>query len=322
MMLRNPGLVMLTALAIALLAAVALMVDMASAQTATPTSTPTPTATANPIGIVDQNLIACYKLDEAQAITHPSTGSTVRFDSWRANHLTDNNSVDGAGTGIINGAASFVGANNESLSRPDNADISFSGNTDGFTFSWWMRPDSLAAAQYLISKQAVTAAGSEYFVSLETTGAMSFGVYISDGTLYQIQNAATGITIGNIYFVAVRFDPGNADGTRRYMINVNGTWYQRSSASAAAIYDGTNTLFIGMRGAGTNSSGSAYTGWIDNLIIHDRALSDTEIAHLYNSGYGRGCTELIGARGTPTATATVAATATPNPGLALSLIHI
>src|SRR4030095_5360800 len=97
-------------------------------------------------------LIAYWKMNEA---------SGSRLDSVGTSHLTDVNTV-AQGTGIINGGALYVKANNESLQRAADATIN-AGDID-FTFNFWLQwttdPQSVQGWPIVLGKDSAGTSNS------------------------------------------------------------------------------------------------------------------------------------------------------------------
>lgn len=298
--MRNPGLAMLTALAIALFMAVAILTDMASAQTATPTTTPTPTA--NPAAVVD-DMIACWEMDELEG---------VRYDAFGANHLSDNNTVSSAGAGKTGRAAAMIATNSEYLSVADSAKLSFSGSGDDFTILMWVYQDSSTTGTLIHKGSVTTAPGMEY--EIISYFDRTIAIKLATASVVLSYSAPAWMEQNQWNLVGLRVDQSESDISIIVANTVSGIQYDQNFGGYVSMYDGSGNLCLGALCAA--SIVTYYSGYMDDVMLSDRALSNAEIAWLYNSGYGRSCAEVIGAAGTPTATATVAATATPNPALA------
>lgn len=216
------------------------------------------------------NLIAHWKLNES---------SGTRNDSHGANHLTDNNTV-GSATGKLDGAAQFVAANSEYLSRADNADLS-TGDVD-FTLACWVYLDSKNDNQAILVKDSATAGDREY-------------------TLYY--------DLGVDRFVFVVFRPTDAAVNLKadnFGAPSTGTWYfvtawHDAAADQIGIAINAGTADTVASGGALQASGgaefrlgaSAYSGFesyldgrLDSASLWKRVLTAQERTDLYNSGNG------------------------------------
>jgi hypothetical protein len=246
-------------------------------------------------GLLSDNLVACWDLDEE---------SGTRYDAAGSNDLTDTNTV-GSTVGIIGNAASFIRTNTEYLIRADNADLS--AGAGDFTIALWARPGVAAASHSIISKGS-----TDFLLRWETNlllwyvgnGAGAFGNTVTKSSL----------SIDNWYFVVMWYD--HAGGNLYLSVN--------NDAPGSAVYnagtrqDSTGSFYIGTQ---AENNGNAFTGYVDLAMFwKGRVLSADDRTELYNSGAGLSCNDILNPSTptptptetpTPTATATATATATP-----------
>lgn len=214
-------------------------------------------------------LVAYYPLDE------PS-GSAL--DAHGSKDLTESGTV-GAAAGKVAGARDFEDGGSDHFGRADGA-FSFQGD---FTAACWIRPETLSGAppegRGVVGYMSGDNAG-DWWLSARSDGALVFG---------HLANAAP-----------------DADGARRTAAGKvsDGVWAHvavRKSGGAFAVF--VNGTEVGWTGFSTGSGwadvgfsvGRQYTGtsydWdglIDEVGVWSRALSDAEVAQLYNSGAGLG----------------------------------
>lgn len=216
------------------------------------------------VALID-GLIAYWKLDEAGA---------GRADSHGANALTDNNTV-GGGTGKINGAADFIAANSEYLSRADNADLSFAD--DAFTFDGWFKADSLATSSVL-AKWASDGAVATCEYALRIVAGTSLNWRVGDGTANTDISHSTALSTATWYYFCVYHDPAaNLIG-----ISLDGGAFQ-TAAHSTGVLDGAAGFALGRTG---DFAGQYYDGLIDEAGLWGRVLSLTEAQERYASGAG------------------------------------
>lgn len=233
---------------------------------------------------IEDNLVACWDMDET---------SGTRYDSAGSNDLTDNNTV-GYTTGKINNSAEFVRANNEYLSITDNNSLSFSGD---FTISIWLYNDDLNNGD-ILSKSAGSANTSEYWIQYNS-GQIYF--YVSNGASSAYVTKVHTTSGSWIHIVALHDSTTNLIKLKKN----NDTW--ASTSYSLNSYNNNQSLTIGYES-------TYFDGKIDVVSMWGRSLSDSEITDLYNSGNGRDCDYIVNAATptpVPTNTPTPAPTATP-----------
>lgn len=222
--------------------------------------------------------------------------SGTRNDSHGTNHLTDNNTVTYT-TGMYGNAALMTRANQESLSRSDNASLS-TGNID-YTIGLWTNLTSGSLTQYFISKYGPTTQG-EYYVRTTTANAVEFNIVNTSGSPVAVTSPA--ITVGAWTFIVVWHDSVN--NTINIQID-NGT--VTSASHSAGSNDGNGAFYIGSISAAQNTT---LNGAIDEVFFYKRVLTADEREWLYNSGSGRTYADLTAPTATPSFTPTNTLTST------------
>jgi hypothetical protein len=271
---------MTRSLAIALLL-ICVLVQPAQAQTATPIPTN-----------LRAYLSACYMLEE-------STGT--RYDSVGSNDLTDNNTVLRS-MGKINQGAKFTAANTEYLSIADNIDYS---SNDSWYIAFWVKLNSNGAYQGLFAKWT-SAVDGEFYCDVTNTNSITCGVTNNTTAAYNY-GPALNMSVNTWYFVIVGYDKWN----QRLAISINGA-AETLKGLTYTLPDTANAMWIGRWG------NYYLDGIMDGFMLwKGRVLTQTERTWLYNDGYGRSCSEVMGhgmtATQTPTSTAIPTATATALP---------
>ncbi|HEX2994517.1 MAG TPA: LamG-like jellyroll fold domain-containing protein [Anaerolineales bacterium] len=227
-----------------------------TSETSTPTSTPTPVTGTNP---GTSALVSWWTLDET---------SGTRQDSHSANHLTDVNTV-GYATGMKGNAASFVPANQERLTIPDNADIS-TGNID-FTLIAHVYLNNAANAYNLVDKSG-TAATYDYRLAYNPATGFRFRV----GTAVYVDSGP--VSANTWYTVIAWHDAGND--TINIQVN-DGTANTVSYSGGAADTD--YALVLGAATDGTYM----LDGRLDEVALYKRVLTAAERTWLYDGGSTR-----------------------------------
>lgn len=202
-----------------------------------------------------------WKLDE-------TTG--VRYDAVGAAHLTDNNTV-GYAAGVHNNAASFVGANSESLSRT--GDVWPHPSTGSSTVAFWMK-STLSGTTGVMGQYAGAADGILLF---EMGVTLQFLAYSSAGQEY----AAVGVVgDGAWHLVVATYDADTGVGT---CYIDNGAGVVSFTKAAASFGSSWAADFV----IGYFPGGGYYDGLVDEPAIWSRVLTADERTELYNAGAGR-----------------------------------
>jgi hypothetical protein len=165
------------------------------------------------------------------------------------------------------------------------AESVYSGILDGdMTYSAWVRVDSVASDRY-ISHIGTAAANEDYLVFfLEST---TSGILTVLGRVGAVGSAAatypTALTVGTWYLATyVRFK--NGAGTPSVIVYLNGDpGTEVTDGEFGAILGSTAEVnLIGAFRTGV----ATFDGAIDDVLIHNRALTEQEIRLLYKIGRG------------------------------------
>jgi hypothetical protein len=210
------------------------------------------------------NLVAYYKLNAAG----------VTADAHGANTLTNTNSVTTT-TGKLGEAAVFTAASSQSLSATI---AELDAATQATIAGWFYR----------------TSTGHFVSVGTRASGTQRFGILIStDGNVYFTCAAgvqtyiwcANTVAVDTWGHFAITYNMANANPAKSKAY-INGdlktvTMVGGTTPSALATNANQGPLYIG-RETGTLYS----TGRIDEVGVWNRELTGTEVAQLYNAGYG------------------------------------
>ena len=212
-----------------------------------------------------------------------NSASAVGTNPGTTINLTDNNTTD-YGAGVSSGtgnAAYFIKANSESLTSPDNANISM-GDIN-FTIFGWVKYTSLTTSTATFTtwhplfekgNGSGTALGPmEYSIFYRTDTGVSCTV--GNGTTYgEAFNTSTTITTGNWYFYVCTY---NAT-TDTISLYVNAGTPATASWTGGS-YDSSNGLKVGS----LRTSTPYLDGYVDEIGIYkNRELTADEISWLYN----------------------------------------
>lgn len=216
-----------------------------------------------------RDLVAYWKLDEA---------SGDRADTYvNGLTLTDNNTVgsnDGNYNGTVGIAADLELTNTEYFTHADNDLFDFPGS---FTISGWFNFESLSATAFMTTKYLTSGNNRSFWtVYSNTPDRFSMRIY-TDGT----SGANTSVFADNFgspstgvwYFIVAYCDASDLV----VGISVNAGTADEESVTSCA-YQGTSDLRIGVR-----ETSFPVDGRIQALSIHNRRLTDTEQALLFNN---------------------------------------
>jgi hypothetical protein len=226
-----------------------------------------------PSNTLTNGLVAYWKMDEAADGITPVN----RADSW-INNIT---LVDAIHTDDLSGkfgqAADFETGDNDTMAVA--TDLAALDTTNSFTVLAWFRKESASILEYIVSKwntagnrswgMQVSAANIVQFV-LSTNG--------SSATHTLAANTKGAITINTWYHGAIRFD----DAANELAIFVDG---QKDTLDIGELNPFNSSQPVRVSGHTTNSS--LFDGRVDEVLIYDRALTDAEIAEIYNGGTGK-----------------------------------
>lgn len=207
------------------------------------------------------NLISYWKLEES---------SGTRADAHGSNNLTDNFTVT-SGAGKIGTAADFELSNTESLSVGDNPGLSMTGD---FTIALWVNIENEPAsdnAYALLSKL-----GSDDGYALEYHESLGFRTRIN----LISQDFAHNLTPGTFTHVVYRF----TSSSKEHSLWIDGS-EETPKTGSVNPNDGSESLYLGRSAEGATTF---LDGKLDEVSLWSRAITDSEIAEIYNSGSGLG----------------------------------
>jgi hypothetical protein len=144
-------------------------------------------------------------------------------------------------------------------------------SNQNYTFSAWVKIDILEETNIFSQRDAVGYNGLEMTIE----GAEVFPYYGSTSADYEWHMACTGIPMNEFNLITVVFDAAN-----NLVIGfVNGVQTGSFDISGVGAIENTGLTFIGAKDNVSNVA--KFT--IDDLIIHNRVLSQSEITAIYNS---------------------------------------
>lgn len=221
---------------------------------------------------LNASMIAYWKLDE-------TTGTNVT-DSYQAYHGTNVGALVNV-AGKIGTAYNFTIAENDRLNMTNNTGLRLVNN---FTINAWIKTGTLPAG----NGGGIVARATDEAPAIPSS-AYNLFIDAKKLTFHWVDNAANK-RLGSS-------SPANLLDNTWYMVTIkksgtNVTMWMNGSKVDEDSYAGASTntagkieTYIGAYGAGTGTW-YGYGGAIDEVSLFDRALSDTEIDTLWNSGAG------------------------------------
>ena len=210
------------------------------------------------VEVDDNGTVLVLHMDE-------STGTTVTDSSWGANDGSANNG-DWVGARVLGG----MDFDAESITVPYTTDLAL---TSDWSIEWWMKPDGQSTGfEAVFMKEDST--GSSY----------QMGVFLNGAQIYLY-----GLTSGGSYLYLLG-TPALDGAWHHYVVtydsSFNGSMYQDGTSIAtatggAAMSDSGGDIIIG--DYSPYPGYYEYNGRIDELIIHESALSSTEVSSRYSS---------------------------------------
>jgi len=228
------------------------------------------------------NLVAYYTLN---SITSDSTGLSPTGTATGVDYVS----------GISGNAARF-NATGDRVTIADNTNFSFTtglGNDIPFSMSMWVYFTGFSSAfNFIINKRANTGGNDEWqLIRSNSDGNLYF--YKFDRTnpaIHQtIRTSSAPFSLNTWYFITITDDgTKTVAGMKMY---INGTLQTVSSAgtgSYTGMPNGTSGTTIGISNWDFANSTLQHLGYVEEVAIwRNRALTQTEITYLYNSGTGR-----------------------------------
>ncbi|MCU0320628.1 MAG: LamG domain-containing protein [Flavobacteriales bacterium] len=165
------------------------------------------------------------------------------------------------------GAARFDGVNDRILLGP--CDITSGG--PGFSLSLWVKPDFVTGMERTLAYKAVGTSASDHIWSLAFVNATALRFRLrTGGTTTELMSPPGTLFSGVWYHVVASYT-----GTQ-LRIHVNGALMASTNASGTQGFHPQSPASIGA----TPSGSAPFSGWIDDVRIYDRGLSDGEIFDL------------------------------------------
>ncbi len=215
------------------------------------------------------NMVAWWTLDET------TPGGGISKDSIAANHGAWKPTATSGLTPRTGMVASGLGfANNSWVQVPHSAALDF--GCGYFTIDAWIKPQSLFGT--IVSKSTSFPVG--YDLSIMSTGQLRLEMTT---TSLRCIAQSTGAIAANVWtHIAVTATGGPPNGSRTITFYINGVAAGTTNIGCVCIGNTTPVLI------GRNSFGNFYRGWMDEIEMFKRVLSQAEIQSIYAAGsYGK-----------------------------------
>jgi len=239
-------------------------------------------------GLIDDTRIHYRALSSSEVLASYNTGKGL-VAWWRA----ENNAYDSVGalTDTLEGGITFpsgkignafsLNGYNQDVRVPDRAALHLSG---GMTLTAWISPAQNTIWQNIIAKWdgCYDLGQRSYSFGLNPDGHVFVGCS-RDGTDAGARSVTSASVIPTTGWTHVA---GTYDGTV-LRIYVNGVFEASTSfGTVGNIFQGIDDLSIGavVGGCASGQMGYPFHGLMDEVRIYSRALSDTEVTTLYNTG--------------------------------------
>jgi len=204
---------------------------------------------------VPTGLVSWWKYDEESGVTAQDSIDANNGTILEATH------VDGK----INKALLFDG-NNDRVTVPHNLNLTFT--TQNFSILAWIYPELISGDRNIVEKGSWQSDG--YYLVIDNTG--KIWLQISQTGAVQSTVSYADITANTWFHIAaVR------DGNKAY-IYINAIDRTQTQPTISNPQTNTRDLHIASYAGGYNF----FKGIIDEVMIYNRALTQTEIAHNYN----------------------------------------
>lgn len=213
------------------------------------------------------NLIAYYKLNE-------TSGAVV--DSIGGFNLTLNGTVTRAEAGKLGNCFYFSGAAGAYCS----GSTPLAGKKE-WTISFWVKMHRSQTADQSMISGVSTAPAFTPNIAQRSTSKVSTG-WSSSAYNFTASIDAVNKDIDTWYLITQRGYLDIATDTLYYKGSINNVHQNYSNQAGASFTDIQGTLVLGRHGNTT----APFQGWLDDIKIWDRQLTDCEINANYNSGNG------------------------------------
>lgn len=218
------------------------------------------------------------------AVGHELDSDT--FALWRFNETEDTgvlalNNPQSA-TALYSKKSLDFGGTNEYVTMGNASELSFE-RTDAFSISFWFKTSS-TNWHYILSKMSASTANTGYlvyFIGSGTVGALRVQLVNSvSGGNYLQKTTTSAYNDGDWHHCVITYDGSSA--ASGLLISIDG-----SSAATTTNLDALSASMVTTAAfeiGDASLSSSAYTGFVDEVVVYDTELTSDHVTALYNSG--------------------------------------
>ena len=160
------------------------------------------------------------------------------------------------------------------------------GLSNGLTVECWIKPADLTVRHPIVEWGTGSAIGVHFYVSHgwfdERPGNLMANIAEGDGNWHPVLTGPGLLNTTNLQHVALTYD--KASGTAK--LYLNGAVVANENLGSFTPQT-SYPMYVGQRPS--DSSVALYGGWMDELSVYGRALSQTEIQTIYNAGASGKC---------------------------------
>ncbi len=229
---------------------------------------------ASDIGPFEQNdslgegLIANFAMEE---VWNGTTGCVIDRSRHDNNANTYSTTVETTTSEYMLGTRSaYFNGGYLSFSSADTLSL----GAASWTYSIWFKSTATSTRQLLMYKYGVTDEGYFLIRTQENTGKIYFLLREPNGS-YKSIISTTMVTDGDWHHIVCTFQ-NNSSGNDNMALWIDGTKEAEKTDSSLGNLDSSTAMRIGQY----------CIGYMDEISVWDRVISNDEIAKLYNSGYG------------------------------------
>lgn len=191
--------------------------------------------------------------------------------------------------GLLGNCFDFAGERYIDCGDDDAFSFGNGTNDSPFSIASWINVVAGSATQHILSKYNVSAVQKEWFCALQSSEKFYLQLYDEINDQGQYRTTDDALSAGKHFVVANYNGVGGANAADGITLYVDTVAVNASSVKQASYVAMSNTsakLFIG---AFTDSEGNVdnfFKDKIDNTMLFNRVLTQTEINGLYNGGVG------------------------------------
>ena len=240
------------------------------------------------------NIVAQWKLNEAAA-------NTTVLDATANNHdgtTQVDDTVDLSETGKISTCLNFGGADAVVITADaDTLSFGDASNDSAFSIATWVYVEPSTTTQRILAKWDKTTGAElrEWGLYIDSAEKLTFIIYDESANAYQLRYSHYALSTGWHFVVATYDGRGGAYAGLGIDLYVDGEDVVDFRLSAGTYTAMVNTDTKVVIGAHYGTGGTLDYYWknkIDNVILFDNELTQSNVSTLYNSGSG---TETLGA---------------------------